>query len=77
MSSLTMSFVYFQGGYRIRLAKIESCGDFEQVVRADENITVSLSRNCEFSMVGCGETIVGFNTAMASSLQFVGTNIRS
>uniref|UniRef100_A0A182J109 MD-2-related lipid-recognition domain-containing protein n=1 Tax=Anopheles atroparvus TaxID=41427 RepID=A0A182J109_ANOAO len=41
------------GGYKIRVKKIENCAGPDAVITADENFTVVLTKNCEIKSRGC------------------------
>lgn len=36
--------------------KLENCAGDDQVLKVDPNVTLSLSSDCEFVIVGCAET---------------------
>lgn len=42
--------------------KIENCGGDDQVLKVDDNATITLSKDCDIIITGCGET-TGFTTA--------------
>lgn len=44
---------------------MENCGGAKQVMKIDSNVTMTLNKNCEIEVKGCGET-TGFKTASAS-----------
>lgn len=41
------------GGYKIRVKKIENCAGADAIITADENFTVVLTKNCEIKSRGC------------------------
>uniref|UniRef100_A0A182JQF8 Uncharacterized protein n=1 Tax=Anopheles christyi TaxID=43041 RepID=A0A182JQF8_9DIPT len=41
------------GGYKIRVKKIENCAGTDAIITADENFTVVLTKNCEIKSRGC------------------------
>uniref|UniRef100_A0A182Q2K3 MD-2-related lipid-recognition domain-containing protein n=1 Tax=Anopheles farauti TaxID=69004 RepID=A0A182Q2K3_9DIPT len=41
------------GGYKVRVKKIENCAGPEAIITADENFTVVLTKNCELKSRGC------------------------
>lgn len=41
------------GGYKVRVKKIENCAGPDAVITADENFTVVLTKNCEIKSRGC------------------------
>lgn len=41
------------GGYKIRMKKIENCAGPDAVITADENFTVVLTKNCDIKSRGC------------------------
>lgn len=41
------------GGYKIRVKKIENCAGPDAIITADENFTVVLTKNCEIKSRGC------------------------
>lgn len=46
---------------------MENCGGADQVLKVDPNATVSLDKDCNIVITGCGET-TGFKTAKVSSV---------
>lgn len=49
------------------MVKIENCGGDGQVLKVDPNATVTLDKECNIVITGCGET-TGFKTAKVSSV---------
>lgn len=47
------------------MVKIENCGGDGQVLKVDTDATLSMNKNCEIEIKGCGET-TGFKTATVS-----------
>ncbi|XP_031623021.1 uncharacterized protein LOC116340586 [Contarinia nasturtii] len=60
-------------GHKIRVVRIENCGNSEQVMKVDTNFTISLTRECEIVIKGCGET-TGFRTAKAKYTLYRNSN---
>lgn len=56
-----------QNGYKARVVKIENCGGEKQVLKVDSNSTITLNKNCEVVIKGCGET-TGFKTCNVSNV---------
>lgn len=52
------------GGYKVRVKKIENCAGPDAVITADENFTVVLTKNCEIKSRGC-VTFKDFKTGNA------------
>ncbi|XP_055641487.1 uncharacterized protein LOC129778544 [Toxorhynchites rutilus septentrionalis] len=52
------------GGYKIKLKKLQNCAGPNAVITANENYTVVLTKNCEIKARGCGN-IKAFKTAVA------------
>lgn len=47
------------------MVKMENCGGQNQILKVDNNVTVSLTKNCEIIVKGCAQS-QSFNTLSAS-----------
>lgn len=58
-------FVFFtqNGGYNVRIDKIENCGGPQQILTIDPNTTVEMTEKCEIMTIGCSTTS-GFQKAL-------------
>uniref|UniRef100_A0A1Q3FR32 Putative 16.8 kDa salivary secreted protein n=1 Tax=Culex tarsalis TaxID=7177 RepID=A0A1Q3FR32_CULTA len=53
------------GGFKIKVRKVENCGGPDAIITANENYTAVLTKNCEIKSRGC-VSFKSFNTAISN-----------